>query len=70
MKKIIFPVTNAVEREKLRDFLINSMGDYMNADITTKTIAVLEVSYSENRKDIEELLMAIYDKIMRKRTNE
>jgi hypothetical protein len=38
----------------------------MDADITTKTIAVLEVTYPEERKDIEMLLQAIYNNIVKK----
>ena len=58
-KKIIFPVTNAVKREKLRDLIIDSVADYMNADIVTKTIAVLEVTYPDNRQDLDVLFLAI-----------
>ena len=59
VKKIIFPVTNAVKREKLRDLIIDSIADYMNADIVTKTIAVLEVTYPEDRQDLDVLFLAI-----------
>ena len=59
VKKIIFPVTNAVKREKLRDLIIDSVADYMNADIVTKTIAVLEVTYPDNRQDLDVLFLAI-----------
>ena len=59
VKKIIFPVTNAVKREKLRDLIIDSVADYMNADIVVKTIAVLEVTYPDNRQDLDVLFLAI-----------
>jgi hypothetical protein len=65
-KKIIFPVTNAVEREKLRNYIIDSVADYMNADITTKTIAVLEVVYPENRQDLDTLFSALLNNIIKK----
>jgi hypothetical protein len=65
-KTIIYPVSNAVKRERLRNLIIDSICEYMDADITTKTIAVLEVTYPEERKDIEMLLQAIYNNIVKK----
>lgn len=66
-KTIIFPVKNAVDRERLRNLLIDKVGEYMCADITTKTIAVLEVTYPEDRQDIELLLTAIYNNLTREK---
>ena len=66
IKKLIFPVSNAVKRERLRNFLLNEMCDYMDADIEIKTIAVLEVAYSEDRKDVDMLLMAIHNSLNKK----
>jgi hypothetical protein len=66
-KKIIFPVTNAVAREKLRNLIINSVSDYMKADIYVKTIAVLEVTYPENRQDLDTLFLAILSNITKEK---
>lgn len=65
-KKIIFPVTNAVAREKLRN-IIDSVSEYMDADITTRTIAVLEVVYPEDRQDLDTLFLAIFNNIIKKK---
>lgn len=66
-KKIIFPVTNAVAREKLRNYIIDSVADYMRADITTRTIAVLEVVYPDDRQDLDTLFLAIFNNITKKK---
>lgn len=66
-KKIIFPVTNAVSREKLRNYIIDSVADYMRADITTRTIAVLEVVYPDDRQDLDTLFLAIFNNIIKKK---
>lgn len=67
VKKIIFPVTNAVAREKLRNYIIDSVSEYMDADITTRTIAVLEVVYPEDRQDLDTLFLAIFNNIIKKK---
>ena len=46
--------------------MLNEMCDYMDADIEIKTIAVLEVAYSEDRKDVDMLLMAIHNSLNKK----
>ena len=66
MKSLLFPVSNAVAREKLRNLILNSICEYMDADIEVKTIAVLQVTYPEERKDIDLLLTAIYNNILKK----
>jgi hypothetical protein len=66
-KKIIFPVTNAVAREKLRDLVMNSVSEYMDADISVRTIAVLEVTYPEDRQDLDALFSAIFNSVTRKK---
>ena len=66
-KVIIFPVKNSVERERLRSLLVEKIGEYMGADINTKTIAVLEVTYPEDRPDVDILLAAIYNNITREK---
>jgi hypothetical protein len=67
VKKIIFPVTNAVAREKLRDLIINSISEYMDADVIVKTIAVLEVTYPDDRQDLDALFSAIFNSVTRKK---
>jgi hypothetical protein len=62
-KKIIFPVTNAVAREKLRNLIMDSVSEYMDADISVRTIAVLEVIYPEDRQDLDTLFLAIFNSI-------
>ena len=66
MKSIIFPIFNAVHREKLRNLILNSICEYMDADIEVKTVAVLQVNYPEERKDIDLLLTAIYNSVTKK----
>jgi hypothetical protein len=66
-KKIIFPVTNAVEREKLRNLIINSISEYMDADISVRTIAVLEVVYPEDRQDLDTLFKAIFNNVTKEK---
>lgn len=66
-KKIIFPVTNAVKRERLRNLIIGSIVEYMDADITVKTIAVLEVIYPDDRQDLDDLFLAILNSVTKEK---
>ena len=65
-KSIIFPVSNAVKRERLRNLLLDKISDYMDVDIQVKTIAVLEVTYPEDRADLDILLNSIHNNLNKK----
>ena len=54
MKSITFPSMTTVEETKLKR-LVETIGEYMGAKITTETVIVMRANFPDDRPDIEQI---------------
>lgn len=61
MGSIVFPAMDTVSEAKVKR-LINSINEYMGADITIESCIVMKVIFADERKDVECLIQAILNR--------
>lgn len=61
MGSIVFPAMTTASEAKVKR-LIDSMNEYMGADISYETCIVMRVNFPDERKDVECVVQAILSK--------
>lgn len=55
MKDVVFPAMNTAAEAKLKRML-ESIGEYMGAEISTETVIVMKVNLPDDRADVEAIV--------------